>query len=50
MANDGNGRDSDPSDPGDWINSTDKDNPLYADCDMATSRGMARAWQAWSAR
>jgi serine protease len=37
MVNDGNARDSDPSDPGDWVNSTDKDNEVYSDCDVATS-------------
>lgn len=28
-ANDGDGRDSDPSDPGDWIDSNDLNNPLF---------------------
>ena len=28
-ANDGNGRDADPSDPGDWIDSTDIQNPVF---------------------
>ena len=30
VANDGNGRDADPSDPGDWVTVADKTN--YADC------------------
>ncbi len=29
-ANDGNGRDSDPTDPGDWIDASDKMNPLFS--------------------
>jgi serine protease len=37
MVNDGNNRDSDPSDPGDWIDSTDKANTLFSECDIATS-------------
>jgi serine protease len=37
QTNDGNARDADPSDPGDWIDSTDKANPLYANCDTTTS-------------
>ena len=32
MSNDGDTRDADPSDPGDWIDSTDKANPIYTDC------------------
>jgi len=36
-ANDGNGRDADASDPGDWINSTDKQNSTFADCDITVS-------------
>jgi serine protease len=30
IANDGDGWDADPSDPGDWIDSTDMQNPLFA--------------------
>ena len=30
IANDGNGRDSDPSDPGDWVTAADLANPLFA--------------------
>ena len=36
-ANDGNGRDADASDPGDWVNSTDKQNALFSDCDTKPS-------------
>jgi serine protease len=31
-ANDGNGRDTDPSDPGDWVSSTDLRSSLYSGC------------------
>jgi serine protease len=37
QVNDGDGRDSNPSDPGDWIDSTDKVNPLFLNCDEAAS-------------
>ena len=39
IANDGDGWDPDPSDPGDWINSTDQQNSLFpaADCPIADS-------------
>jgi serine protease len=37
MANDGNARDADPSDPGDWIDAADKTNPLYGNCDTTGS-------------
>jgi len=37
MSNDGNTRDSDPSDPGDWIDSSDKNNPVYTDCSISSS-------------
>jgi serine protease len=37
MANDGNARDSDPSDPGDWIDAADKANAIYTNCDTAAS-------------
>jgi serine protease len=39
IANDGDGWDPDPSDPGDWINSTDEQNSLFpvADCPIADS-------------
>jgi len=32
VANDGDGRDADPSDPGDWITADDKANPIFAGC------------------
>jgi len=37
VANDFNGRDNDPSDPGDWVNPTDLLNPLFAGCDLSDS-------------
>lgn len=37
VANDGNGRDADPSDPGDWIDANDRLNPLFAGCDIEDS-------------
>jgi serine protease len=39
IANDGDGWDPDPSDPGDWISSTDQANPLFpsSDCSIADS-------------
>jgi len=37
LANDGNGRDADPSDPGDWVTSGDRSNNLFKDCDVANS-------------
>jgi serine protease len=39
VANDGDGWDADPSDPGDWINSTDEQNSLFpvADCAIEDS-------------
>jgi serine protease len=39
IANDGDGWDPDPSDPGDWINSTDEQNALFpvADCPVEDS-------------
>jgi serine protease len=37
VANDGGGRDADPSDPGDWISAGDLANPLFAGCDVANS-------------
>src|SRR5882757_7383102 len=39
IANDGDGRDPDPSDPGDWINSADQANSLFpsTDCPIADS-------------
>lgn len=37
MANDGGARDSDPSDPGDWVNATDKEDAAYDNCSLTTS-------------
>lgn len=37
VANDGDARDTDPSDPGDWVNATDRSRPELADCDLTTS-------------
>jgi serine protease len=38
VANDGDGgRDTDPSDPGDWVDAADQANPLFAACDIANS-------------
>lgn len=36
-ANDGDGRDSDPSDPGDWVSSSDVGNPVFDDCELSDS-------------
>lgn len=37
VANDGNGRDPDPSDPGDWVHPADLADPLFAGCDLSNS-------------
>lgn len=37
IANDGDGWDPDPSDPGDWIDSTDQQNALFPSADCAVS-------------
>ena len=37
QANDGDGRDADPSDPGDWINDADRGNAAFGDCDVTGS-------------
>jgi serine protease len=37
MSNDGDARDTDPSDPGDWIDANDKTNVMYANCDTSSS-------------
>ena len=37
MSNDGDTRDADPSDPGDWVDSSDKANPIYTDCEITGS-------------
>ena len=36
-ANDGDGRDSDPSDPGDWVSSSDVSNPVFEECELSDS-------------
>lgn len=36
-ANDGDGRDADPSDPGDWISNADLQNPIFNGCEVADS-------------
>jgi serine protease len=37
MTNDGGGRDADPSDPGDWVDSTDKADTVYSNCELTSS-------------
>lgn len=37
IANDGNGRDSDPTDPGDWVTATEAATATFRDCDAADS-------------
>jgi len=37
VANDGNGRDNDAADPGDWVTTTDKNNAVFSDCDETSS-------------
>lgn len=37
VANDGDARDPDPSDPGDWVDTSDHTDPLFSDCDIADS-------------
>jgi serine protease len=37
MANDGDGRDADASDPGDWINPTDQADPEFSTCEVNDS-------------
>jgi len=37
QANDGDGRDADPSDPGDWINDADKTHAEFTNCDVSGS-------------
>lgn len=36
-ANDGNGWDADPSDPGDWISTTEQQTTFFSNCDVANS-------------
>lgn len=37
VANDGDGRDADPSDPGDWVTMSDTNAPEFKDCKVADS-------------
>lgn len=37
VANDGDGRDADPSDPGDWVTDSDRSQSVFDDCDSASS-------------
>jgi serine protease len=37
IANDGDGRDGDPSDPGDWVHASDLQNPVFAGCSTSNS-------------
>lgn len=37
VANDGDGRDADASDPGDWVSAADAQTPLFAACDVTDS-------------
>jgi serine protease len=37
VANDGDGSDADPSDPGDWIDSTDQNMSVFSGCDLSDS-------------
>jgi serine protease len=37
MVNDGGSRDADPSDPGDWVNASDKEDAVYENCDITSS-------------
>jgi serine protease len=37
IANDGDGRDADASDPGDWVSTTDTSNPKFANCTAENS-------------
>jgi serine protease len=65
VANDGDGRDADASDPGDWVSSSDKSKSEFAKCDVensswhgtrvssliaaATNDGVGMAGSSWSA-
>jgi serine protease len=37
VANDGDVRDADPGDPGDWIDAADRRDPLFSDCELSDS-------------
>ncbi len=43
MTNDGDGRDANPSDPGDWVNSTDKADTAFTNCEIVAQ---LLAWHA----
>ncbi|MGB8857430.1 MAG: S8 family serine peptidase, partial [Burkholderiales bacterium] len=43
-ANDGNGRDPDPSDPGDWVTTADTTNPIYASCGFTSDDVTDSSW------
>nr|WP_286197859.1 S8 family serine peptidase [Variovorax boronicumulans] len=65
-SNDGDGRDPDASDPGDWVNADDRRSPLFSSCDIedsswhgtfiagqigaATNNGLGVAGIDWQAR
>jgi serine protease len=65
VANDGNGRDADASDPGDWVSANDQARSEFKDCDVAdsswhgtrvssliaasTNNGIGMAGSSWSA-
>ena len=36
-SNDGNGRDADPTDPGDWVSSSDRNDAAFKDCEIEDS-------------
>ncbi len=36
-SNDGNGRDADPADPGDWVSSADRNDAAFKDCEVEDS-------------
>lgn len=44
VANDGNGRDADPADPGDWIDDTDLTKSLFSSSTSAPCRRAASSW------
>src|SRR6185503_5514319 len=37
QANDGDGRDANPSDPGDWVSDADRSNSAFAGCEVSNS-------------
>jgi serine protease len=50
VANDGNGRDPDPTDAGDWVTAEEAATPDFEDCDVENSSWHGTASRAWSAR